>query len=78
MKLQTAIGGTIRTIRKEQGLTLRQLSTRSIMSLGFLSEVESGHKNPSSDTLEFIAKGLELTTSQLIMEIYKYLEEHNA
>lgn len=77
MKLQTAIGATVRELRQEQNLTLRQLSTRSFIALGFLSEIETGKKDASTGTLESIARGLDLTTVQLIKEIYDYLEEHN-
>ncbi len=74
MKLQHAIGGVIRELRHEQKMTLRQLSKSSFMSLGYLSEIETGIKSPSTDTLEFIAKGLNLSTAELVKEIYKYLE----
>lgn len=77
MNLQFAIGETIRELRHERNLTLRELSAKSIMSLGYLCEVERGYKSASPETLEFIAKGLEITTTQLIKEIYKYLEEYN-
>ena len=59
-------------------MTLRKMSERQHISLGFLSEIETGKKDPSSQILEVIAQGLSLTTAQLLKEIYEYLEEVNA
>ena len=75
MNLRTAIGGTVREIRLSQGLTLRQLSSKSHIALGYLSEVERGHKDASSQVLESIAEGLSLSTYQLLKEISEYLGE---
>jgi transcriptional regulator with XRE-family HTH domain len=76
MKLQTAIGATIHKIRKEQGLTLREVSGRKFISIGHWSEVETGKKGVSNELLECMANALDLSTSELLMEIYKYLEEN--
>jgi transcriptional regulator with XRE-family HTH domain len=77
MKLQTAVGGTLREIRQRKNLTLRQLSDRAYISYNFLSEIETGKKCASNDMLETIAKGLDVTTAQLIKEIYEYLGGKN-
>ena len=77
MKLQTAIGATVRKIRTEQGLTLREAAGRKYISIGHWSEVETGKKGASSELLECMANALDLTTSELLKEIYNYLEEHN-
>lgn len=76
MNLRTAVGGTIRKIRTEQGLTLRQVSGRRYISIGHWSEVETGKKDASTDMLEHMANALDLTTAELLNEIYKYLEEN--
>lgn len=78
MKLQTAVGHTIRRIRTEQGLTLREAAGRKFISIGHWSEVETGKKDASTDMLEHMANALDLTTAELIKEIYEYLEEYNA
>ena len=75
MKLQYAIGGAIKELRHERNLTLRKLSTKAFVSIGHLSDIEHGAKAASSNTLEAIAVGLDLTTAQLLKEIYEYLEE---
>jgi transcriptional regulator with XRE-family HTH domain len=77
MKLQTAIGATVRKIRMEQGLTLREAAGRRYISIGHWSEVETGKKGASSELLECMANALDLTTTELLKEIYTYLEEHN-
>jgi transcriptional regulator with XRE-family HTH domain len=78
MNLRQAVGHTVRVLRQEQGITLRKMSERQHISLGFLSEIETGKKDPSSHILEAIAQGLSLTTAQLLKEIYEYLEEVNS
>lgn len=75
MKLQHAIGGTIKLLRHERSLTLRELSTKSFVSLGHLSDVENSVKSASPEVLECIANGLNITTAQLVKEIYEYLSE---
>jgi len=77
MRLQQAVGQTVRELRLSKNLTLRKLSNNSHVSLTFLHEVETGKKNASNDVLEAIAKGLDVTTAQLIKEIYEYLGEKN-
>lgn len=77
MQLKHAIGGTIRELRHERSLTLRDLSGKSFIALGFLSEVETGKKSASPEILEAIAQGLSLTTVALMGEIYEYLRTHD-
>ena len=59
MNLNIAIGDAIRTARMEKGMTLRDLSAKSHISLGYLSEVERGTKDVSSVVLDCVARGLE-------------------
>lgn len=77
IRLNIAVGETLRRIRTEQGLTLRDVSAQSYVALGYLSEVERGQKQASYDVLENIATTLHITTTQLLKEIYEYLEENN-
>lgn len=72
MHLNIAVGDTIRKLRHERKLTLRQMS--GFISTGHLSDVEHGRKQLSNDLLEVVAEGLSLTTAELILEIYKYLK----
>ena len=77
MKLQQAVGLTVRDLRISKNLTLRRLSSNSHVSMTFLHEIETGKKNASNEILEAIAKGLEVTTVELVGEIYEYLKEVN-
>jgi transcriptional regulator with XRE-family HTH domain len=77
MKLQQAVGLTVRDLRLSKNLTLRKLSNSSHVSLTFLHEIETGKKNASNEILEAIAKGLDVTTVELVGEIYEYLKEVN-
>lgn len=69
MRVSMAVGETIRTIRQEQSLTLRDLSEKSFVALGYLSEIERGKKDPSSEIIESISRGLEVSTAELYTEI---------
>jgi transcriptional regulator with XRE-family HTH domain len=77
MKLQYAIGDTLRNLRQERHMTLRNLSIKSNVAIAHISDVERGRKQLSNDLLESVAHGLNLSTVELLGEIYDYLKEHN-
>ena len=56
--LREAIGGTIRRARTERRRTLRDVSKDARVSLGYLSEIERGRKEPSSELLDDVADSL--------------------
>lgn len=58
MLFREALGHAIREERTEQLLTLRKLSERATVALGYLSELERGHKEASSEIVATIAAGL--------------------
>lgn len=66
MKFRKAFGEVIKETRYELGLTMRQVSSRGCMALSYLSEVEQGRKEASSEILECIAAGLGVPLSKLI------------
>jgi transcriptional regulator with XRE-family HTH domain len=66
MKFRHALGEVIRETRHELGLNLREVSQLGSVALGYLSEVERGHKEVSSEILECIAKALGVSVSKLI------------
>lgn len=49
------------------GMTLREVSMASMVSLGYLSEIERGHKEASSEVLFSIALALGLSLSELMI-----------
>ncbi|MFJ4963797.1 HTH-type transcriptional regulator PuuR [Streptomyces sp. ADI96-02] len=59
------VGLQIKVLRKLAGLTLDELSRRSSVSTGLISQVERGKGNPSFATLVQIAHGLEVPVGRL-------------
>jgi len=68
MDFQTAFGEVVRDRRLANGLTLRSLSANGYLALGYLSEIERGHKCPSSQMMDAIADGLGISTYELVVE----------
>lgn len=64
--LRQVIGDELRRRRVEQKRTLRQVSNSAQVSLGYLSEVERGQKEASSELLASIAGALETPLSELL------------
>jgi len=62
----SAVGGRVRALRENLGLSLRDLADRSGVSAATLSQVERGESSPSLTVAGRIADGLELTLSQLL------------
>lgn len=56
--LRTEIGDVLRSLRQYQGRTLREVSSQAQVSLGYLSEVERGQKEASSELLQAITGAL--------------------
>ena len=61
-----AVGSRLRAIRKEAGLSLRDLATRSGMSASFLSLVERGECSLSLTSLFGIARALEIDPAEVV------------
>jgi len=55
-----ALGEVLRAERMRRGLTLRELSGRARISLGYISEVERGQKEASSELLASLCEALEI------------------
>ena len=66
--LREAIGGSLRRVRTARRRTLRDVSRRARVSLGYLSEVERGRKEPSSELLAAICEALDITLPDLLTE----------
>jgi len=75
MRLRVALGDVIRDVRRARGLTLRDVSVRGSVALGYVSEVERGHKEVSSEILEQIALALNVPVSDLVVEAGRRLAE---
>ncbi|HEV8247680.1 MAG TPA: response regulator [Polyangiaceae bacterium] len=58
-QLHKIIGDTIRTMRKEKELTLKQMSRRTGLSISLLSQIERAESSPSISSLYKIAVALD-------------------
>jgi transcriptional regulator with XRE-family HTH domain len=67
--LRTQLGTTLRGHRLRQRRTLRDVSGVARVSLGYLSEVERGQKEASSELLASICDALELELADLLAEV---------
>lgn len=67
--LRTHIGSSLRAARVEQGRTLRDVAKAARVSLGYLSEVERGHKEASSELLNSICAALHLSLSSVLHSV---------
>lgn len=63
------IGDVLRDFRQQQGQTLRQVASRASVALGYLSEVERGQKEASSEILGAVADALNLPISTIMREV---------
>ena len=63
------IGDVLRDFRQQKGATLRQIASRANVALGYLSEVERGQKEASSEILASIADALDLPLSAILSEV---------
>ncbi len=68
MLLRYAIGSALRRIRLDRELTLRTVADTARISMPYLSEIERGRKEPSSEILEVICRALGLTLVDLLAE----------
>ncbi|WP_306357864.1 MULTISPECIES: helix-turn-helix domain-containing protein [unclassified Nocardia] len=67
--LREAIGESLRRARVAQSRTLREVSTSARVSLGYLSEVERGRKEASSELLAAICQALDVPLSQVLFDV---------
>ena len=78
MLLRDAIGFVLRRLRLEQGKTLRELADEARVSLPYLSEIERGRKEASSEILSAICQVLDITERQLLLEVADEYEQSRA
>lgn len=67
--LRQHLGDELRRQRQAQGRTLRQVSASARVSLGYLSEIERGQKEASSELLASICGALEIPLSQVLRNV---------
>ena len=67
--LRQEIGDVLREQRQQQSRTLREVSAAARVSLGYLSEVERGQKEASSELLASICGALDLPMSRVLSQV---------
>ena len=76
--VREAVGLTLRSARTSQGRTLRDVARAARVSLGYLSEVERGQKEASSELLNAICIALGLQLSGVFSDVSIELASHES
>lgn len=63
------IGDVLRDFRLQKGRTLRQVASKASVALGYLSEVERGQKEASSEIIASVAGALDTPVSVIFREV---------
>lgn len=67
--LRRELGEALRERRRSQGRTLREVSSSASCSLGYLSEIERGEKEASSELLAAICRALDTPLSTVMADV---------
>ena len=76
--MRQLVGEVLRARRIAQGPTLRDVSSKARVSLGYISEVERGQKEASSELLAALAGALEVPLSKVLLDVSAMLELEEA
>lgn len=71
--LREALGLTLRAFRADKGVTLRELAGVARVSPGYLSELERGRKEVSSELLASVCHALDCSVSDVLIEAAGYM-----
>ncbi len=66
---RASLGDVLRAERMHQGMTLRELSSSARVSLGYISEIERGQKEASSELLSALCEALDVPLSGVLREV---------
>lgn len=66
--LREALGATLREYRSQSGFSLRELASLASVSPGYLSEIERGRKEVSSELLASVCHGMGISVASVIVE----------
>jgi transcriptional regulator with XRE-family HTH domain len=70
---RASLGDVLRAERMRQGMTLRELSSSARVSLGYISEIERGQKEASSELLAALCEALDVPLSGVLREVSDYV-----
>jgi transcriptional regulator with XRE-family HTH domain len=63
------LGDVLRAQRMQRGMTLREVSAEARVSLGYISEIERGQKEASSELLASLCTALDVALSEVLREV---------
>ena len=63
------LGDVLRDQRMQRGMTLREVSAEARVSLGYISEIERGQKEASSELLASLCSALEVPLSEVLRDV---------
>jgi transcriptional regulator with XRE-family HTH domain len=63
------LGDVLRGARMQRGMTLRELSAEARVSLGYISEIERGQKEASSELLASLCQAMDLPLSDVLRDV---------
>ena len=63
------LGDVLRSERIQRGMTLREVSAEARVSLGYISEIERGQKEASSELLASLCAAMDLPLSEVLREV---------
>ncbi|GEP40034.1 transcriptional regulator [Nocardioides psychrotolerans] len=63
------LGDVLRARRMQRGMTLREVSAEARVSLGYISEIERGQKEASSELLASLCTALDAPLSEVLSEV---------
>jgi transcriptional regulator with XRE-family HTH domain len=63
------LGEVLRDRRMQRGLTLREVSAEARVSLGYISEIERGQKEASSELLASLCHALDMPLSDVLRNV---------
>ena len=69
-----ALGERLRALRHERGDTLDETAERAGISMQYLSEIERGRKEPSSEMIAAVAGALDVTLLDLTLSVAESLQ----
>ncbi len=63
------LGDVLRDQRMQRGMTLREVSAEARVSLGYISEIERGQKEASSELLSSLCSALDVPLSDVLRDV---------
>jgi transcriptional regulator with XRE-family HTH domain len=71
---RSALGEVLRGVRMQRSMTLRELSAGARVSLGYISEIERGQKEASSELLAALCEALDVALSDVLRRVSDQVE----